>query len=746
MTVPETVLTRIIVLAAAASLALAQQPDRRGIHQLESERHPVAAGNKGPAQPLTQPARAGAPRVSKTVYGYDPYWTSDTYLHYDLLTHIACFSVDVRGNGSLNNSHNFPSLWSSTINLARKNGVKVTLCATCFNSDTIAAILSAAANRTAAARNLVTMVRNANCDGVNIDFEGLPLTQKQNMVRFTRELSDSFHSWNPASHVSLATPAVDWSGAWDYDSLAIYSDGLFIMAYDYFWSGSSATGPVSPLDGYSRDVLWTIHDYAHYSGYRRGKLIAGFPYYGFDWPCAGSSPGASTSGSGTAVVYSNAAPNASSYGRLWHAASSTPWYYYYSGTHRQCWYDDEVSLGYKYRAVWDSMLAGTGMWALSYDGSRAELWDALRTNFNVPDDTFRNGGMEAVFLDTAAVPTADSVRPAGWLEGGNAKAVAAADYVHGGTRALKHMVINRGQGLPYFSFLFQDVAAAPNLAYALSGWARKNDGARNVMGMRIEWHDSLHRVIRADTTAALSSDNAAYQLLSTGTVTAPALTRFARIKLCLRVDSSNGFWDRWDDIAFGPAGGQGVCLGNFAGAAEGADRVRLRWRTFAEQDLAAWRIERSGGGSAFRPVQSLPAANAVQGADYEAIDRPGGAGLYAYRLYSVDLGGRIELNGSAEVLLGPPPRFGLSPARPNPFRGATTVAYQLPALGPARLAVYNVAGQRVRTLADAVLPAGSHAASWDGRDDRGVRVSAGVYFCRLSAGARTAQVKLARIR
>lgn len=543
------------LLAQPAPLPGSGDAAHKGIHQLQNEQHQAVQGDKGPAQDIVPLDGSKGPRVSKTVFGYDPYWTSDTYLHYDLITHLACFSVGVNADGSLDNSHNFPSLWSPTINLAHKNGVKAVLCATCFSSTTISTVLSGAANRTNAVRNLVTMVRNASCDGVNIDFEGLPLAQKQNMVHFIHELADSFHAWNPESHVSLATPAVDWSGAWDYDSLAIYSDGLFIMAYDYFWSGSSATGPVSPLDGYSYDVLWTIHDYVYYSGGRRDKLICGFPYYGFDWPCSGTTPGSTTTGSGTAVTFVNAQPNSQSYGRLWHSSSSTPWYYYYSGGYHQGWYDDEISLLFKYDAVWDSALAGTGMWALSFDGSRHELWDALRWAFNPPNDSLQNSGMEQVFLDTAAVPTADSVRPREWLEGQNALAVTAADYVHSGSRALKHHPQSWGKSPPYASTLFQDVYVQPNAEYQLSLWARKNDGAGNTMRARVAWLDDRHNEIHQDTTAALTADSAGYKFLTTGTVVSPANAVTARILLNIWAVDSQAYWDRWDDVSFGPATG-----------------------------------------------------------------------------------------------------------------------------------------------------------------------------------------------
>ncbi len=73
-------------------------------------------------------------------------------------------------------------------------------------------------------------------------------------------------------------------------------------------------------------------------------------------------------------------------------------------------------------------------------------------------------------------------------------------------------------------------------------------------------------------------------------------------------------------------------------------------------------------------------------------------------------------------------------ARPNPFNPVTTIGYSLRNEGPTEMAVFNVAGRRVRTLVDGFVPAGDHEVTWDGRDDRGARVPSGVYFYRLRAG------------
>lgn len=77
-----------------------------------------------------------------------------------------------------------------------------------------------------------------------------------------------------------------------------------------------------------------------------------------------------------------------------------------------------------------------------------------------------------------------------------------------------------------------------------------------------------------------------------------------------------------------------------------------------------------------------------------------------------------------------------APPRPNPASGSVSLRATLSREGPARLAIYNAAGARVRTLESGGLGAGPHEWSWDGRDQRGNRVSAGVYYARLDAEGR----------
>ncbi len=86
---------------------------------------------------------------------------------------------------------------------------------------------------------------------------------------------------------------------------------------------------------------------------------------------------------------------------------------------------------------------------------------------------------------------------------------------------------------------------------------------------------------------------------------------------------------------------------------------------------------------------------------------------------------------------------------PNPFSANgtfgnpnTTIDFSLPKSGEAKLAIYNTAGQLVRTLISAPLRSGTHQMRWDATNNAGQRVNSGVYLCRLEFGGMVSRVKL----
>ncbi len=88
------------------------------------------------------------------------------------------------------------------------------------------------------------------------------------------------------------------------------------------------------------------------------------------------------------------------------------------------------------------------------------------------------------------------------------------------------------------------------------------------------------------------------------------------------------------------------------------------------------------------------------------------------------LSGVVEQNN-------PPQSWQLLQNYPNPFNPTTNIEFSLEKPGTISLEVYNVLGQKVRTLAEGFYPAGRHLLVWDGRDDRGQMLTTGVYFYRF---------------
>ncbi|RMF62609.1 MAG: hypothetical protein D6743_11910, partial [Calditrichaeota bacterium] len=144
-----TVALFVSILISSGSPVAAQE--NLSIHKLEWQRHRFEATNPSligdrsqPIQPLN--TRLAKPRALKaTVFGYLPYWSSSDYLRFDLLTHIAAFSVEVNADGTLGNDHGWP--WTSLINRAHSQGVKVILVATLFDGAKISTLISSQSNR-----------------------------------------------------------------------------------------------------------------------------------------------------------------------------------------------------------------------------------------------------------------------------------------------------------------------------------------------------------------------------------------------------------------------------------------------------------------------------------------------------------------------------------------------------------------------------------------------------------------------
>ncbi len=147
-----------------------------------------------------------------------------------------------------------------------------------------------------------------------------------------------------------------------------------------------------------------------------------------------------------------------------------------------------------------------------------------------------------------------------------------------------------------------------------------------------------------------------------------------------------------------------------------------------------------------------PETSELQGLPCGVYSRHDGSHTYAFsfHLWAMDPESAREL--VSFLITGPPeleePLLPDSPQLqqnyPNPFNASTLISFYLPKNSRVSLTVYNILGQRVKTLLDGVQMTGpqTHRVDWNGTDGSGQSVATGVYFYRLEIGDQSAAKKM----
>ncbi len=102
--------------------------------------------------------------------------------------------------------------------------------------------------------------------------------------------------------------------------------------------------------------------------------------------------------------------------------------------------------------------------------------------------------------------------------------------------------------------------------------------------------------------------------------------------------------------------------------------------------------------------------------------------------YELDFEFLSDVTGIREIEdpeAGVPEAFNLSQNYPNPFNPQTIIRFALPSDTRVKIEVFNILGQKVKTLLDQHLSAGAKEVSWDGKNSKGVEVGSGIYFYRI---------------
>ena len=171
--------------------------------------------------------------------------------------------------------------------------------------------------------------------------------------------------------------------------------------------------------------------------------------------------------------------------------------------------------------------------------------------------------------------------------------------------------------------------------------------------------------------------------------------------------------------------------------------VHLNWKTESELNTYGFNLFKASGADSVLPPDTefrkinktlIPATgNSSVAHEYHFVDTLKNDETFVwYRLVSVDYDGSVKLLKTIVVHSGYLAQsFRLLPNYPNPFNPLTNIRFFLAKQQKVKIEIFNLAGQKIRTLWSGALDRGLHQITWDARDDAGQLQSSGIYFYRV---------------
>ncbi len=203
------------------------------------------------------------------------------------------------------------------------------------------------------------LVAAAPYDGVQIDFEAIPVRDRDNFIQFLKLLEKGLGK----KMLSVALPArlSDTGDVLGYVRIAEIVDRIIIMAYDEHWS-TSTPGPVASMEWSGRVAAYAISKIA------ASKLVMGLPFYGRAWGDISSNRAYKFSGVSSLLNE-----------KIIHSYSregNVPSFRYQELVTVAVYYDDAESLSHRMRLYQEAGVGAVAFWRLGQED--AAVWERLR--------------------------------------------------------------------------------------------------------------------------------------------------------------------------------------------------------------------------------------------------------------------------------------------------------------------------------------------------------------------------------
>lgn len=202
-----------------------------------------------------------------TIFGWHPYWKGDTYktYNYKLLTHLAFYGYEVNPfTGGYNNFQAINDFVASDLVMtAHLDSCKVLLTVSNRGYDNHETFFNSEPD---VQENLIDSIRSilrlSGADGVDINFEDVPVHQKHNFIAFVKELSFAVREDNSNFVVSMSVPIYDKDNVYDLEKLKPWIDFFVINSFNFHIKNTELKeGPLAPLTAKDASIRGTTFMY-----------------------------------------------------------------------------------------------------------------------------------------------------------------------------------------------------------------------------------------------------------------------------------------------------------------------------------------------------------------------------------------------------------------------------------------------------------------------------------------------------
>ncbi len=211
-----------------------------------------------------------------------------------------------------------------------------------------------------------------------------------------------------------------------------------------------------------------------------------------------------------------------------------------------------------------------------------------------------------------------------------------------------------------------------------------------------------------------------------------------KLKFELRTDGSL-VKDGWyvDDIGVYVYSALPVELASFTGQRNG-DIINLKWSTATEMNNRGFEVQRSVNGSAWSTTGFVDGAGTKTApTEYNFTERITTPGTLQYRLKQIDYDGTHSFYGPVEIESGNLLSYNLMQNYPNPFNPETVIRFNTAVDGNLSITVFDILGNKVGTLVNGFMQAGSHQVSFKPEG-----LTSGIYFYEMVTPGFTKKLKM----